>query len=253
MTAGDVERYVLITGASRGIGAATARLVATQGWNVAITYKGNRKAAEAVLDDVRRAGRMAVALQYDSMTDAAETLFAECDAAELGTLEGLVNNAGITGPIARLSDVAPATVAQVMQINVTAVMLCMQQAIHRMSTRFGGSGGAIVNLSSRAGQLGGGGEWIHYGASKGAVDAMTVGAARELGAEGIRVNAVAPGLIATEIHETAGDPGRLERLMGGVPMARAGSAEEVAAAVMWLMSDTSAYVSGAILPVSGAR
>ena len=246
--------YLVVTGGSRGIGAAVARTAAKAGFDVVLTYHSRAEAADAVVRDIETMGRRAVALAYDAGAAPAAELFARIDAAMPGArLVALVNNAGITGPIARIDAAEDAMLAQVMQTNVVALMACTREAVRRMSTRHGGAGGGIVNVSSRAGQLGGGGEWVHYAASKGAVDAITVGAARELGAEGIRVNAVAPGLIDTEIHATAGAPDRLERLVGGVPMGRPGTAAEVAKAILWLLSDASSYVSGAVLPISGAR
>ena len=249
----EAPSYLIVTGGSRGIGAATVELAAKRGYNVAFTYKSNRKAADSVVAAVESAGRRALAEPFDMAHDDPAALYERFDAAGLGRLAGLVNNAGITGPIARLAEVERAVIEEVMQTNVTGLMLCMQQAVRRMSTAQGGAGGCIVNVSSRAGQLGGGGEWIHYAASKGAVDAVTIGGARELGGEGIRVNAVSPGLIDTEIHAAAGAPERLERLVAGVPMGRAGTAEEVAEAILWLLSPASAYVSGAVVPISGAR
>lgn len=247
-------KYLVVTGGSRGIGAAVARAAAAAGFDVVLTYRSRRAEAEAVLRDIEAAGRRGVALDHDAAQEAPAALFARIDAAMPDArLAALVNNAGITGPVARIEDVGDDTLETVMRVNVVALMGCLREAVRRMSPRHGGAGGAIVNVSSRAGQLGGAGEWVHYAASKGAVDSVTVGAARELGPEGIRVNAVSPGLIETEIHAAAGVPDRVERLVGGVPMGRAGSAEEVAAAVMWLLSDAAAYVSGAVLPVSGAR
>lgn len=177
----------------------------------------------------------------------------ETAARELGPVRALVNNAGISGSLGRLEDVDAGEIARVLGVNVIGTMLCAREAVRRMSSKHGGHGGAIVNISSRAAQLGGAGEWLHYAASKGAVETFTVGLARELGAEGIRVNAVSPGLIETGLHAAAGAPDRLERLVGGVPQGRAGTADEVAAAVLWLLSPEASYVNGAILAVAGGR
>jgi NAD(P)-dependent dehydrogenase (short-subunit alcohol dehydrogenase family) len=248
------SQYLVVTGGSRGIGAAIARCAARTGFDVVLTYRSRPEAAAEVVRDVEAEGRRAEALPFEAGTDAAAELFTRIDAAMPGgRLAALVNNAGITGPIARIEAVDEAMLMQVMRTNVVAPMACMREAVRRMSARHGGAGGSIVNVSSRAAQIGGGGEWVHYAASKGAVDSITMGAARELGDERIRVNAVAPGLIETEIHAAAGAPDRLERLVAGVPMGRAGTADEVAEAVLWLISDAAAYISGAVLPISGGR
>lgn len=244
---------VVITGASRGIGAATARLAATRGWAVAVNYSSSADEARALVAEIDQAGGKAVAIRADmSREEDIVGLFEQVDR-DLGRPSGLFNNAGITGPIRRLEDIDRPTLDRVLSINVTGCFIAAREAVRRMSTRHGGSGGAIVNMSSRAGQLGGGGEWIHYAASKGAIDAMTIGLAREVGPEGIRVNAVAPGLIDTEIHARAGAPERVERLLSGVPLGRTGDAREVAETVLWLLGEGSTYVSGAIVPISGGR
>lgn len=245
--------YVIVTGGSRGIGAATARAVARTGYNLAITYKSNSAAADEVVQAVEAEGCRATARAFDMATGNVGELFRAFDSDDLGQLHGLVNNAGITGPIKRLMDIDQAMLDDLFRINITSLMLCMKEAALRMSTARGGAGGAIVNVSSRAGQLGGAGEWIHYAASKGAVDTLTVGAAKELGGEGIRVNAVSPGLIETEIHAAAGAPERVEKMVGGVPLGRSGTAEEVAEAIVWLLSGKSSYVSGANIVISGGR
>ncbi|MFC4353288.1 SDR family oxidoreductase [Fodinicurvata halophila] len=253
MASEDQNAYVIVTGGSRGIGAATARAVARAGYNLAITYKSNSAAADEVIQAVEQEGRRATARAFDMATGNVEELFQAFDSAGLGQLHGLVNNAGITGPIKRLTEVDQAMLDDLFRINISSLMLCMKEAALRMSTARGGAGGAIVNVSSRAGQLGGAGEWIHYAASKGAVDTLTVGAAKELGGEGIRVNAVSPGLIETEIHAAAGAPERVEKMVGGVPLGRSGAAEEVAEAILWLLSGKSSYVSGANIVISGGR
>jgi len=172
---------------------------------------------------------------------------------ELGPITGLVNNAGVTGGFARVEDVTVAAIEKAFAVNVTGAMLCAREAVRRMSTKRGGEGGAIVNISSRAAHTGSPGEWVHYAASKGAVDSFTIGLAREVATEGIRVNAVAPGLVETELHAANGDPGRLQRLMGSIPMGRAGQPEEIAEAVLWLLSPAASYVTGSILNVGGGR
>ncbi|MBL6455955.1 SDR family oxidoreductase [Belnapia sp. T6] len=243
---------LLVTGGGRGIGAAVVRLAA-QGHDLLFTYRSDAARAEATAEAARAAGARAVALQADIADPAGRAAcFAMLDR-EFGRLDGLVNNAGITGPTGRLDETADEVWEVVLRTNVIGTIACCREAIRRMSTRHGGKGGAIVNVSSRASTLGGGGEWVHYAASKGAVDTLTIGLSRELATEGIRVNAVNPGLIDTELHAAAGLPDRVTRLAPGVPMQRGGSAEEVAEAVLWLLSDAARYVTGALLPVSGGR
>jgi NAD(P)-dependent dehydrogenase (short-subunit alcohol dehydrogenase family) len=244
---------LFVTGGSRGIGAAIVRHAAAAGTPVAFTYVRDDGAATALAADVAAAGGRAFALQCDvgierQITDA----FARAHD-RFGPLSGLVNNAGITGPLARVDAVEAAMLARLFDVNVLGTMLCAGEAVRRMSTRYGGAGGAIVNLSSVASRLGGAGEWVHYAASKGAVDTFTLGLAREVAAEGIRVNAVSPGLIETDIHAAAGDPERPQRLAAGIPMQRPGTADEVARTVLWLLSSDASYVTGAILEVSGGR
>ncbi len=241
---------VLITGASRGIGAACARLAARHGFDVAVNYHRNAAAAAAVVADVEAAGRRAVAIQGDMAKEAdIERVFAETDAA-LGPLTHLVYNAGITGAPSRVEAMATQTLRDVFELNVFGAFWCARAAIKRMSTKHGGSGGAMVMISSAAAGLGGAGEYVWYAASKGAVESMTYGLGKELGSEGIRVNAVAPGLIETEIHA----PGRLARMVAAVPLAgRAGTAEETAQAVVFLLSDAASYVTGSVLRVTGGR
>jgi NAD(P)-dependent dehydrogenase (short-subunit alcohol dehydrogenase family) len=244
---------MIVTGGSRGIGAATARLAGQRGYHVCVGYNASEARARAVVDDVLRSGARAIAVKADmAREDDAKRLFETCDR-ELGVLDVLVNNAGTTGPIRQVADIDAATLRTVLGINVIGYFLCAREAIRRMAVNRGGKGGSIVNVSSRASELGGATEWVHYAASKGATDSFTIGLAREVGADGIRVNAVRPGLIETEIHAAAGAPDRVARLAGGIPMRRAGSAEEVAETILWLASDQAAYVSGALVDVSGAR
>lgn len=249
----SASRVLLVTGGSRGIGAAVARQAGREGYAVAVNYLSGRDEAAAVVAEIEAGGGRALALQADTARPAEVTAMFEAVDAAFGPVTHLFNNAGITGPVRRLAELDAGELERVMATNVNGVFLVAQAAVRRMSTAAGGAGGAIVNMSSRAGQLGGAGEWLHYAASKGAVDTFTVGLAREVGGEGIRVNAVAPGLIDTEIHARAGAPERVERLLPGVPLGRVGSPEEVAETVMWLLSERASYVSGAIVPVAGAR
>lgn len=246
------KRAVIVTGAGRGIGAATARALAADGWPVVVNDV-TEEDAEAVAADIRAANGAATAVVAD-LAEEGDILRLFDDAArQMGPLGGLVNNAGITGGFRRLQDLDGDTLSRVLRINVWSAMLCAREAVLRLSQRHGGAGGVIVNLSSIAATLGGGGEWIHYAVTKGAINSLTVGLARETAREGVRVNAVAPGLIDTPLHAAAGDPGRVERLAEGVPMGRPGTAAEVAAGVVWLFSPAAAYVTGAILPIGGGR
>ena len=246
-------QIMIVTGGSRGLGAATARLAARRGYDVCVNYLGNAEAAAAVVRDVEAAGRRAIAVQADvAREDDIERLFETVDS-QLGTVTALINNAGLTGPSSRLDAVEAETLRRAFDINVLAVMLCSRAAIRRMSTKFGGKGGGIVNISSVAASLGMGGDYVWYAATKGAIDSLTIGLANEVAGEGIRVNAVAPGLIATDIHIGANDPTRPERLGPTVPMGRCGAPEEIAEPILWLLSEAASYTTGAILRVGGGR
>ena len=248
-----MSQVMIVTGGSQGIGAAVAKLAAARGYAVALTYQSNKAMADAVAREIAAAGGKALAIQAEMASEASIlALFRTVDEA-LGPVTALVNNAGTPGPTCTLAGVTAEIVDQVMAVNVRAPFLLIREAAARMSTSRGGKGGSIVNISSRAAELGGAGEWVHYAASKGALNSLTIGASKELAGQGIRVNAVSPGLIETELHARAGLPDRLKNMVAGVPMGRTGSAEEVAEAVLWLASDAASYVSGAIVPVSGAR
>lgn len=253
MTQNNDEAVMLITGGSRGIGAATAQLAARGGWRVMLSYRDDRRAADQVVSSIVAAGGRASAVQADvGREDDVLTMFGTLDA-QGGRLGALVNNAGIVAPAARVDAFDLARMERVFRTNVIGSFLCAREAVRRMSSRHGGRGGAIVNLSSVAARLGSPAEYVDYAASKGAIDTMTVGLAKEVATEGIRVNAVRPGLILTEIHASGGDAGRVERLLGQVPMRRAGSADEVAQSIVWLCSPQSGYVTGAVLDVGGGR
>jgi NAD(P)-dependent dehydrogenase (short-subunit alcohol dehydrogenase family) len=244
---------VLVTGSGRGIGAATARLAARRGHAVFVNYAEREDRARAVVEEIRAGGGRAAMGRADvSREEEVEALFAAVDR-ELGPVTGLVNNAGITGPATRTEDYDAATVRRILDVNIMGTLLCTQAALRRMSTRRGGAGGSIVNLSSVAATLGGAGQWTAYAAAKGAVNSMTIGLSKELGPEGIRVNALLPGLIDTEIHAAAGVGDRLEKLAPSIPMGRIGTAEECAEAIVWLLSGEAAYITGALIPVTGGR
>lgn len=244
---------VLITGGSRGIGAATALLAARRGYAVAITYLERAATAQAVVDGIASEGGTAIALQADVGVEAdVLRVFAEVDA-RLGTLTALVNNAGVLEQQMRLDAMEADRWQRVLTTNVVGTFLCAREAVRRMSTTFGGRGGAIVNVSSMASVIGGANEYIDYAASKGAVDSMTVGLARELATEGVRVNGVRPGPVYTEIHASGGEPGRIERVRTAIPMQRGGQPEEVAGAVLFLLSDEASYITGTFVDVSGGR
>jgi len=244
---------MIVTGASRGIGAATARLAAERGYAVAVNYRDDRKGAEEVAGAIAAAGGRAAAIAADIAREAdVRALFDETQA-KLGPPTALVNNAGILERQTRLDDMDAGRFQRVFAVNVIGTLLCSREAVLRMSTRHGGKGGVIVNVSSAASRLGSPGEYVDYAASKGAIDTFTIGLAKEVADEGIRVNAVRPGVIYTGIHASGGEPGRVERVKGAVPMKRGGEAIEVARAILWLASDESSYSTGTFIDVSGGR
>jgi len=244
---------MLITGASRGIGAATARLAAQQGYALCLNYHQRADAANAVLEQVLGLGVTAIAVKADVADETQVLHMFDVIDREFGRLDVLVNNAGMLEQQMRLEQMDAARWSRVLGANVIGSFLCAREAIKRMSTRHGGKGGAIVNLSSVAARLGAPGEYIDYAAAKGAIDSMTLGLAKEVASEGIRVNAVRPGVIHTDIHAAGGEPDRVERVKASVPMGRGGQAEEIAEAILWLASEKASYTSGALLDVAGGR
>jgi NAD(P)-dependent dehydrogenase (short-subunit alcohol dehydrogenase family) len=247
------RRVAMVTGASRGIGAATARALAGAGYAICVNYRADAEAAAEVVGALQAQGAKAHAVQADVALEAdVLRLFKECDSA-LGPVTALVNNAGIVLPQMRVEQMDAERITRMLTTNVTGSFLCCREAIKRMSTRHGGAGGAIVNVSSAASRIGAPGEYVDYAASKGAVDSLTRGLAIEVAAEGIRVNCVRPGPIYTDMHASGGEPGRIERVRKGIPMQRGGTADEVANAILWLVSDAASYCTGAFLDVAGGR
>ena len=244
---------VLVTGGSRGIGAASALLAARRGYAVAVNYSANALAADEVVRQIRANGGTAIAVQADVAVEAQVMAMFEQVDAKLGRLSALVNNAGVVDVATHVDGMGMARLRRMFDINVLGSFVCAREAVLRMSTRRGGTGGAIVNLSSAAARLGGPGQYVDYAASKGAIDTFTIGLAKEVAPEGIRVNAVRPGIIETEIHASGGQPGRARDMAPLVPMQRAGSAEEVANAILWLLSKDASYTTGAIIDVAGGR
>jgi NAD(P)-dependent dehydrogenase (short-subunit alcohol dehydrogenase family) len=243
----------LITGASRGIGAATAKLAAARGYRVCVNYRADQQSADGVVAAIREEGGTAIAVAADVANEEdVVRLFATLDR-ELGAVTALVNNAGILEPQMRVEQMDAARLARVLATNVTGTLLCAREAIKRMSIARGGRGGAIVNVSSMAARLGSPGEYVDYAASKGAVDTLTIGLAQEVAHEGIRVNAVRPGVVYTDIHASGGEPGRVDRVKAFVPMRRGGQPDEVARAILWLLSDEASYSTGTFIDVSGGR
>ncbi len=248
-----MTKLVLITGGSRGIGAATALLAASRGYAVAVNYSANAQAAEAVVQQIRSGGGQALALQADVANEQDVLAMFEKIDAEFGPLSALVNNAGVVDRATRVDGITLERLQRMFAINVFGSFLCAREAVKRMSTRYGGQGGAIVNVSSAASRLGSPGQYVDYAASKGAIDTFTLGLAKEVAGEGIRVNAVRPGLIATDIHASGGLPDRARELGPRAPMQRAGTAAEVAESIVWLLSENASYSTGALLDVAGGR
>ncbi len=247
-------RTLLVTGGSRGIGAATCLLAAARGWDVAVNFNRDAEAAERVAAGVRAHGRRALLLQADVGDDAAvRGMFEALDRAWGPRLGGLVNNAGVVDLAARVDEMDAARVERMFRINVLGSFACAREAVRRMSARHGGRGGAIVNISSAAARLGSPGQYVDYAAAKAAIDTFTLGLAREVATEGVRVNAVRPGIIETDIHASGGQPERARQMAPMVPMQRAGTADEVAAAIVWLLSDEASYTTGALVDVTGGR
>jgi NAD(P)-dependent dehydrogenase (short-subunit alcohol dehydrogenase family) len=248
-----MDRVLIVTGGSRGIGAATSRLAARQGYAVCVNYRVQRQAAEAVVAAIEAEGGRAVAVSADVANEAdVERLFATCDE-RLGPLFGLVNNAAILETQMRVESMSAARLQRVLATNVIGSFLCAREAVKRLSTRHGGQGGAIVNVSSGAARLGAPGEYVDYAASKGALETLGIGLSREVAEEGIRVNTVRPGFIYTELHASGGEPDRVERVKALVPMKRGGTVDEVARAILWLLSDAASYTTGACIDVSGGK
>ncbi len=248
-----MSQVVLITGGSRGIGAATALLAAQKGWAVAVNYSSNSLAADEVVRQIRQGGGSAITVQADVAEESQVLAMFEKVDAKLGRLTALVNNAGVVDRTARVDGMSVARLKRMFDINVIGTMVCAREAVKRMSTRYGGAGGSIVNMSSAAARLGAPGQYVDYAASKGAIDTFTIGLAKEVAAEGIRVNAVRPGIIETDIHASGGLPDRARDLAPQVPMQRSGTADEVAQAIVWLLSEESSYTTGAMLDVAGGR
>ena len=244
---------LIVTGGSRGIDAAICRLATARGYSVAINYHTGKASADSLVEEIQSKGGCAEAIQADvGNENDILRLFQESDE-KLGPLTALVNNAAITGGFSRIEKVKAGMLERLLAVNVTGAILCAREAVLRLSTKHGGEGGAIVNISSRAAEIGSAGEWVHYALTKGAIDTLTVGLAREVAKEGIRVNAVAPGLVDTDIHAANGEPGRLERLFPTIPMGRAGTPEEIAEGVLWLLSPAASFVTGAVLAMGGGR
>jgi NAD(P)-dependent dehydrogenase (short-subunit alcohol dehydrogenase family) len=247
------NKVVLITGGSRGIGAATARLAAARGYDVCVNFRTNRDAAGLVVQDIQAAGSRGVAVAADVSVEADVVRLFEACHASFGRLDALVNNAGILEKQSRLDMMDAARISRVLATNVVGPFICAREGVKRMSTKYGGRGGAIVNVSSGAARMGSPHEYIDYAASKGALNSMTIGLSREVAEEGVRVNAVLAGHIYTELHSSGGEPNRVERVKDQVPMKRGGTADEVARAILWLLSDEASYVTGSLLDVAGGK
>ncbi len=248
-----MKKVLVVTGGSRGIGAAVARLAAQRGYAVGLSYRQEHKASEAIVDEIIQAGGEAIAAAADVSAEADVERFFKLIDATLGPVTALVNNAGIVAPQTRVDQMNATRLSRVFATNIMGSFLCAREAVRRMSTKYGGAGGAIVNISSAAARLGSPHEYVDYAASKGAIDSLTIGLAKEVATEGIRVNAVRPGVIYTDIHASSGEPNRVDRVKEAVPMKRGGYVEEVARAVLWLLSDEASYSTGTFIDVSGGR
>ena len=253
MTNNENLGTLIVTGASRGIGAAVATLAGERGFAVAVNFATGESEAKNLVSQILAGGGRAAAIRADVSREEDILRLFQTAERDLGPIKALVNNAGVTGGFARVEEVSSAAIANVFAVNVSGTILCSREAVRRMSTRRGGTGGGIVNISSIAARTGAAGEWVHYAASKGAIDSFTIGLAREVATEGIRVNAVAPGLVDTGLHAANGEPGRLQRLMGTIPMGRAGMPREIAEGVLWLLSAGASFTTGAILEIGGGR
>jgi len=249
----SAQKVLIVTGAGRGIGAAAARLAAQRCYAVCVNYRRDRGAAEGVVADIRRDGGQAIAVSADVAVEADVLRLFDTAAAELGAVDALVNNAGILERQMRLEDMDPQRMRRIFDTNVVGAFLCAREAVRRMSPRRGGRGGAIVNVSSIAARLGAPGEYIDYAASKGALDTLTIGLSKEAAADGIRVNAVRPGMIYTDMHASGGEPGRVDRLAPSIPLGRGGTVDEVAGAILWLLSDEAAYTTGSFIDIAGGK
>ncbi len=248
-----MKKVILITGASRGIGAATARLAALRNYKVCVNYRKDKEAADSVVEDILSSGGHAIAVAADvSVEEEVHKLFATVDA-QFGRVTALVNNAAILEKQCRLDEVDAARLHRIMSVNIVGSILCAKEAVKRMSTKYGGQGGAIVNVSSAASRLGSAGEYVDYAASKGAIDTLTIGLSREVADEGIRVNGVRPAFIYTEMHSSGGEPNRIERIKETLPMKRGGQPEEVANAILWLLSDEASYATGTFIDLAGGK
>jgi NAD(P)-dependent dehydrogenase (short-subunit alcohol dehydrogenase family) len=254
-SSGDMDRTgaLIVTGAGRGIGAAIARAAARDGWPVVVNYGQSRDAAERVAAEIADAGGTATAIGADVADEAAVMRMFDDAETRFRRVGGVVNNAGITGGFSQVGDIDLARVRRMLDVNMVGTMLCCREAVRRMSTARGGSGGAIVNITSLVAKTGGAHEWVHYAASKGGLNSFTIGLAREVATEGIRVNAVAPGLIESDLHADNGEPGRPQRMAPMIPMQRSGEPEEIAEGVVWLLSPAASYVTGTILEIGGGR
>ncbi|MBO1113743.1 SDR family oxidoreductase [Bordetella petrii] len=247
------DKVMIVTGASRGIGAAVARLAAQRGYAVCVNYRQRRDAADEVVRAIHGEGGRAIAVAADVADEAQIVQLFQTVDRELGRVDALVNNAGVLDTQMRVEDMDAARVSRILATNVVGALVCCREAVRRMAPRHGGRGGAIVNVSSMAARLGSPGEYVDYAASKGALDTLTIGLSKEVAGDGIRVNAVRPGAIYTEMHASGGEPGRVDRVAGSIPMQRGGTAQEVAAAVMWFASDEASYTTGSFIDVSGGR